>query len=112
MLIMPFFLALKAEALHRADRTLEALEAIREAEVLVERSEARWWCAELQRLCGVFLAALDAAEGSTEAAFREAIRTAMQQGSASLAARAEASYAEYRIRKRKRPASTEKLSTI
>ena len=51
------FLALKAEALHLADRTSEALEAIAEAEAWVERSEERWWCAELHRLRGVFLAA-------------------------------------------------------
>ena len=36
-------LALKAEALHLADRTSEALEAIREAEALAERREERWW---------------------------------------------------------------------
>src|SRR5262249_43146648 len=50
--------ALKAEALHLANRTSEALEAIKEAEALVERSEGRWWCAELYRLRGVFLAAM------------------------------------------------------
>ena len=54
---LPFDLALKAEALHFAGRTLEALEAIKEAEALVERSEERWWSAELHRLRGVFLAA-------------------------------------------------------
>ena len=36
-----FYLALKAEALHLADRTSEALEAIEEAEALVERSGER-----------------------------------------------------------------------
>ena len=55
---VPYFLALKAEALHLADRTSEALETIREAEGQVEKSEERWWCAELHRLRGVFLAAL------------------------------------------------------
>ena len=49
---------LKAEALHLADRTSEALEAIREAEALVERSGERKWCAELHRLRGVFLTAI------------------------------------------------------
>jgi tetratricopeptide (TPR) repeat protein len=39
---VPFWLALKAEALHLADRTSEALEAIREAQALAERSEERW----------------------------------------------------------------------
>ena len=74
MLFLPFFLALKAEALYFADRTSEALEAITEAEALVERSEGRWWCAELHRLRGVFLAALGADETQIEASFCEAIR--------------------------------------
>jgi hypothetical protein len=39
---MPYFLALKAEALHLASRTAEALEAVKEAEVLAERAEERW----------------------------------------------------------------------
>ena len=57
-LTIPFYLALKAEALHLADRTSEALEATKEAKALVERSEERWWFAELHRLRGVFLATL------------------------------------------------------
>src|SRR5260370_25505120 len=40
----------------------EALEAIKEAEAVVERSAARVWCAELHRLRGVFLAAIGADE--------------------------------------------------
>jgi predicted ATPase len=75
-LTTPFFLALKAEALHLSDRTSEALEAINEAEALVERSEERWWSSELQRLRGVFLAAISAENTEVEAAFSEAIRTA------------------------------------
>ena len=56
----PSLLALKAEALHLTDRTSEALKAIREAEAMAERSEERFWCAELHRLRGVFLAATGA----------------------------------------------------
>ena len=99
MLDVPFSLALKAEALHLADRTSEALEAIREAEALVERFEERWWCAELHRLRGVFLAALGAEETQIEASFCEAIRIAKEQKSVSLEKRAEATYAEYRRQK-------------
>ena len=99
MLCLPYFLALKAEALHLADRTSEALEAIKEAEALVERSEERWWCAELHRLRGVFLAAMGADETQIEASFCEAIRIAKEQKSISLAKRAEATYAEYRRQK-------------
>ena len=96
---LPSILARKAEALHLADRTSEALDAINEAEALVERSGARHWCAELHRLRGVFLTALGAEETQIEASFREAIRTAKEQKSISLAKRAEATYAEYRRQK-------------
>jgi predicted ATPase len=99
MLRMPYFLALKAESLHFADRVSEALEAITEAEAWVERSEERWWCAELHRLRGVFLAAMGAEETQIEASFCEAIRIAKEQKSVSLEKRAEATYAEYRRQK-------------
>jgi adenylate cyclase len=99
MLLVPYWLALKAEALHLAARTPEALEAIMEAETLAERSEERWWCAELHRLRGVFLAALGADEAQIEVSFGEAIRIAKEQKSVSLEKRAEATYAEYRRQK-------------
>ena len=86
---LPFMLAMKSEALYQADRTPEALEAIREAERQAERSEELWWCAELHRLHGVFLAAMGADEAGIEGAFCEAIRTAKQQKSISLEKRAE-----------------------
>jgi hypothetical protein len=96
---VPYWLALKAEALHLADRTSDALEAIREAEALAKSSEERWWCAELHRLHGVFLAALGADEAQIEASFRAAITTAKEQKSVSLQKRAEATYAEYHRQK-------------
>ena len=99
MLGMPFYLALKAEALYLADRTHVALAALKEAEVLAERFEVRWWCAELHRLRGVFLTAMSADEVQIEASFCEAIRIAKEQKSISLAKRAEATYAEYRSQK-------------
>ena len=96
MLTVPFLLALKAEALHLAGRTAEALEAIREGDAPVEKFENRYWSAELNRLRGVFLATLGADEGQIEASFCEAIRIAKEQKSVSLEKRAEATYAEYR----------------
>ena len=78
---MPFYLALKAEALYLADRTHVALAALKEAEVLAERFEVRWWCAELHRLRGVFLTAMSADEVQIEASFGEAIRIAKEQKS-------------------------------
>ena len=99
MLVVPYWLALKAEALYFADRLPEALEAIWEAEALAEASGERWWLADLYRLRGLFLMAMGADEDQIEKAFCKAIRTATQQKSFSLAARAEASYAEYRGQK-------------
>jgi adenylate cyclase len=99
MVHMPYFLAGKAEALHLANRTSEALEAIKQAEAMAEKSEERWWCAELHRLRGVFLAAIGADQKEIEASFQVAISTAKEQKSASLEKRAEATYAEYRRQK-------------
>jgi predicted ATPase len=95
MLCMPHYLAIKAEAFHLANRTSEALDAIEEAEAVVERFEERGSSAELCRLRGVLLAALDADETQIEASFCEAIRIAKQQRSTSLEKRAEATYKEY-----------------
>jgi adenylate cyclase len=96
---LPYLLGMKAEALHLADRTSEALEAIKEAEALIERFEEPWWCAELHRLRGVFLAALGADEAQIEALFCEGIRITQQQKSVSLEKRAQETYAEYRRQK-------------
>jgi predicted ATPase len=96
---LPFYLVLKAEALHLADRTSEALDAMREANALAERLEERYWSAELHRLRGVFLAAIGADETQIEASFSAAISTAKQQKSVSLEKRAEVTYAEYRRQK-------------
>jgi predicted ATPase len=104
---VPYWLALKAEALHLADRTSEALEAIREAQALAERFEERWWSAELYRLRSVFLAAMGADETQIEASFCAAIRVAQEQKSVSLEKRAEATYAEYRRQKRAGPADVD-----
>ena len=93
---VPFFLALKAQAFHLANRTSEALDLINEAEALVERSGALLWCVELHRLRGMFLAATGADAARIEASFCAAIRTAREQKSISLAKRAERTYEEYR----------------
>ena len=92
---VPSILARKAQALHLADRTSEALETINEAVALAERFEQRDCGADLHRLRGVFLAALGADETQIEASFCEAIRIAKEQKSVSLEKRAEATYAEY-----------------
>ena len=87
---MTILLALKAEALYLARRTSEAVEAISEAQALVERFEGRHWSAEVHRLRGVFFAALGAEETQIEASFCEAIRIVKEQKSVSLEKRAKA----------------------
>ena len=96
---LPGHLARKAEALHLADRTSEALEATNEAVAIAERFENRFHYAELHRLRGVFLAAMGADPTKIEASFCEAIRIAKEQKSVSLEKRAEATQAEYRRQK-------------
>jgi predicted ATPase len=96
---LPDHLALKAESLYLLGRTCEALETISEAEAFVERYEERSWLAELQRLRGVFLAAIGADDTKVEASFSAAVRIANGQKSISLLKRAEATFAEYRRRR-------------
>jgi len=98
MVLMPYLLTLKAEALYLADCTCEALEAISEAEALVERFEEYCRSAELHRLRGVFLSAMGADETLIEASFCEAIRIAKEQKSISLEKRAQATYARPHVR--------------
>jgi hypothetical protein len=93
------YLALKAEALYLADCSYEALEAIKQAEILAERFESRAFDTLLLRLRGVFLTAIGAEETQIESSFCEAIRIAKKQKSVLLAKRAEAIYAEYRRQK-------------
>jgi predicted ATPase len=95
VLAIPFYLRLKAEALHLADRTSEALEATNEAQALAEGFEQRRYLSELHRIRGVFLTAMGADEAQIEASFCAAIRIAKRQKSVSLEKRAEATNAEY-----------------
>jgi predicted ATPase len=99
ILAVPYYLGIRAEVLYLADRSPPALEAIREAEPVIERSGDRHRCAELHRLRGVFLTATGANEAQIEASFCEAIKIAREQKSVSLEKRAEATYAEYRRQK-------------
>jgi predicted ATPase len=96
---VPSWLVVKAEALHLANRTSEALETIKEAEALAQRTEERECFTELHRLRGVFLGAIGADEAQIETSFGEAIRIAKEQKSASLQKRAEETYSEYHKQK-------------
>jgi tetratricopeptide (TPR) repeat protein len=99
VLSLPSLLTQKAEALHLADRTSEAVEAIDEAEALAEKFEQRVYFAELHRLRAVLLAGMGAEGTQIEASFCAAIKIAREQKSISLEKRAEATSAEYRRQK-------------
>ena len=94
-----YYLWLKAQALYLANRTPEALEAIKEADALIEKYEEYDMRSGLYWLRGLFLAALGAEETQIEASFSEAISTAKEQKSVSLEKCAEATYAEYQRQK-------------
>ena len=81
-------------------RASEALEAITDAEALVDRYEQRWCSAELRGLRGILLAALGAESCQVEATFSEAIQTAKQQKSAVLLKRAKTSCSRYHRQRR------------
>jgi hypothetical protein len=96
---VPYYLWLKAQALYLANRTPEALEAIKEADALVEKYENYEMRPGLYLLRGVFLTAMGAEEAQIEASFQEAIRIAKEQRSVAHEKHAEATYAEYRRQK-------------
>jgi serine/threonine protein kinase len=92
---LPYFLAVKAEVLYLADRMAEGLEAILEAEAIVEKYGVCGSKAELHRLRGVFLAATGADETQIEASFCAARKVASEQKSISLGKHIDATCAEY-----------------
>jgi predicted ATPase len=73
---LSLWLALKAEALHLAGLTFKSLETLTEAEAVIQRSEERYWSAELHRLRGVFLAAIGSDKNQIESSFSAAIKIA------------------------------------
>ena len=87
-------LSAKAEALHLADRTCEALEAIQEAEALIEDLKSAGAMPNCIGFAECFLR-LWCDDTQIEDSFRAAISTAKQQKSLSLEKRAEATYAGY-----------------
>jgi predicted ATPase len=75
----PYFLALLADALLRADRTEEGLNVIAEAEALIERSGETRWQAETVRLKGVLMERAGAAIEDIEATYQRALGIARGQ---------------------------------
>jgi predicted ATPase len=110
----PFHLALLAEALGRGARVEEGLAALDEALALADRTEERFWEAELCRLQGGLCAARAETEpsrrGDAEAWFRRALDVAGRQAAPSLALRAAMSWARLNRQPRRLAEPGERLA--
>jgi class 3 adenylate cyclase/predicted ATPase len=91
-LYRPYGLASLAEALVCRGEHTPALAALREGFENMEATGERWWEAELHRVNGTVLTALNNL-GESQAAFQEALRVARQQKAKSLELRAATSLA-------------------
>jgi adenylate cyclase len=110
----PYLLALLSELCLRAGRIDAAGERLAEARAQVERSDERWWEAELHRLEGeILLAAADDGDRDgdsgdrAEACFRSALDVARRQQARSLELRAALSLS--RLWSRSRPDEARRL---
>ena len=91
---VPYYLGVLGTAYARAGRPIEALPLLAEAFDLVERTEERWFEAELHRRNGEVLLRLpDSDPTKAEACFHKAITVAQAQGAKSWKLRAATSLA-------------------
>ncbi|MCZ6743509.1 MAG: adenylate cyclase, partial [Alphaproteobacteria bacterium] len=91
----PYFLALLADALLRADRTEEGLNIIAEAEALIERSGETRWQGETVRLKGALMDRAGAAMEDIEATYQRALEIARGQEARWLQLRAATSLGQF-----------------
>jgi predicted ATPase/class 3 adenylate cyclase len=92
-LVRPYWLSLMAEACHRTGAARAGLALLDEAEAAVERTNERYWEAEIHRLRGQLLLAtsepaVPEVNRSAEEAYRRALDVARRQGARSLELRA------------------------
>jgi DNA-binding winged helix-turn-helix (wHTH) protein/predicted ATPase len=85
---LPQYFAMAAEAYLRADQPQAGLDAIEEALALIERTDERWWEADLHRLHGELLLASGSPGGDAEACFLRAIEVARARKARALEERA------------------------
>jgi predicted ATPase len=89
---VPYYLGLLAEAHRRANRITDGISLLNEALELVERTDERWYEAELYRLMGETLI-IDSDRNDAERWLRRALQTARKQGAKHWELRAAASMA-------------------
>jgi predicted ATPase len=108
---VPYYLGLLAEAHRRIDRTTEGLNLLSEALEIVERTDERWYEAELYRLNGDLLFARTDRQ-SAEPWFSRALATAQKQGAKSWEIRASTSLARLRRDQGKRTEARDLLAPV
>jgi predicted ATPase len=94
-IMMPYFLALQAEALGKSVQSREGLSKLSEAQAAVDATGERWWQAEIYRVRGELLLRQAGApdlkskeRDEAEDCFRRALAIARAQGAKSLELRA------------------------
>jgi predicted ATPase len=91
---VPFFYTLLADVCDRLGRTADGLQALTEAQALIEQHEERWWEAEVHRLRGVLLLRHPGTPATeAEAWLQHALALARRQQAKSLELRAAMSLA-------------------
>ena len=108
---VPYYLGLLAEAHTRVNRTTEALNLMREALELAERTDERWYEAELYRLRGEVLLAEGDADGA-EPWISRALTKAQVQSAKLWELRAACSLARLRSEQGRRTQAREILAPI
>ena len=109
----PYHLALFAEVSAQAGQTTAGLEALAEALVMLPKSGARWWEAELYRLRGELLLQHAVAQPEeAEACFHQALDVARRQRARALELRAAMSLARLWQQQGKRTEARELLAPI
>jgi predicted ATPase len=108
---VPYYLGLLAEANRRIDRTTEGLNLLREALELAERTDERWYEAELYRLRGEVLVAKSDSDGA-ELWFSRSLSKAQAQNAKLWELRASCSLAHLRSDQGKRAEARELLTPV
>ncbi|MBE9521803.1 MAG: AAA family ATPase [Proteobacteria bacterium] len=109
----PFYLGLFAEVYGRTGKADEGLTSLAEALAVVEKTERRWWEAEIHRLKGEFLLKLSPQNiGDAETCYNRALDVARRQEAKSLELRAAMSLSRLWKQQGKRVEASKLLAEI
>ena len=112
-LFVPYLCSLLAEAYDHLDHPEDGLQALAEAQTLVEQHEERWWESEIHRLRGVLLLRQTMPQQEeAEACFQRALDVARRQEAKSLELRAAMSLARLWQQQGKRTEAYDLLAPI